>query len=126
MKQRNGFVSNSSSSSFVILGYKIAGTTYDNYVGLCEIFEQKPASHEEYEWSWYDKWDELFSSQDLTFYSDSDCDGNYIGIGGTGYEYDTHSYGPINANTISSLIQMSEKVFGTKKVPKIYAGMDYS
>jgi len=36
MKIRSGFVSNSSSSSFVVLGYSVSGLTYDDVVNIEE------------------------------------------------------------------------------------------
>lgn len=71
MKVRNGFVSNSSSSSFCI---------YGAYMDIDELVEKLKNSNlltedelEEMEEDGYDGLDEVFSDKDLEFYISEDC-----------------------------------------------------
>jgi hypothetical protein len=115
MKIRNGFVSNSSTSSFVCIGYRIKNTE-ENQLKLAEIVKGSPLTEEE-----KDQLYEIFQDCNDVHINEYDI---YLGFCERGNENSVDEF-EFDIDEISKSTEKFREAFGFGKKPKLYCGTEY-
>ena len=127
MKTRNGFVSNSSTSSFIVIGVKSTPAikkhllATENLIPLVDEYDADRKMSEAQRWEYFKDGLVALNEEDtsLEFYTMEDYDGgtkaNIIGFQISGGE---------TAKDIAELAERTKKMCNTDKEPKIFAWVE--